>query len=217
MEKKNYDIEMQKILKENLALGKVPTLLLHTCCAPCSSAVLLRLADYFKITVFYYNPNIEPEEEYEKRKEEQKRFLKEFKIKYPISFLDCDYDHEDFQKMSQGLEQEKEGGARCFKCYRLRLYKTAQKALEMHFDYFGTSLTVSPYKNAQKINEIGEELASQFRVSFLYSDFKKHDGYRESIRMSKEYHLYRQDYCGCHFSFLERLAKEEQKSNSLLN
>ena len=116
--------------------------------------------------------------------------------------------------MSQGLEQEKEGGARCFKCYRLRLYKTVQKALEMHFDYFGTSLTVSPYKNAQKINEIGEELASQFGVSFLYSDFKKHDGYRESIRMSKEYHLYRQDYCGCHFSFLERLAKEEQKSNS---
>ena len=217
MEKKNYDIEMQRILHENEKIGRVPTLLLHTCCAPCSSAVLLRLADFFRITVFYYNPNIEPREEYEKRKEEQKRFLREFKTTYPISFLDCDYEHEEFDKISMGLEREKEGGSRCFKCYRLRLRKTVQKAKELHFDYFGTSLTVSPYKNAGKINEIGEELALEYGVSFLYSDFKKHDGYRESIRMSKEYNLYRQDYCGCHFSLQERLDKEKQKSNSVVD
>ena len=206
MEKVNFDQKMMEILQKIEKNQEVPTLLLHTCCAPCSSAVLLRLADYFHITVFYYNPNIEPYDEYLKRKEEQQRFLKDFQAKYPISFLDCDYEHEAFEKVSEGLENEKEGGPRCFKCYKMRLEKTAQVAKEKGFEYFGTSLTVSPYKNALKINEIGEELALTYQVSFLYSDFKKHDGYKKSIEMSKEYNLYRQDYCGCHFS------KEERKN-----
>lgn len=204
MEKVNFDQKMMEILQKIEKNQEVPTLLLHTCCAPCSSAVLLRLADYFRITVFYYNPNIEPYDEYLKRKEEQQRFLKDFQAKYPISFLDCDYEHEAFEKVSEGLESEKEGGPRCFKCYKMRLERTAQVAKEKGFEYFGTSLTVSPYKNALKINEIGEELSLAYQVSFLYSDFKKHDGYKKSIEMSKEYNLYRQDYCGCHFSKEER-------------
>ena len=148
MEKVNFDQKMMEILQKIEKNQEVPTLLLHTCCAPCSSAVLLRLADYFHITVFYYNPNIEPYEEYLKRKEEQQRFLKDFQLKYPISFLDCDYEHEVFEKVSEGLENEREGGPRCFKCYKMRLEKTAQVAKEKGFEYFGTSLTVSPYKNA---------------------------------------------------------------------
>ena len=208
MEKVNYHRKMLEIISENEDKGLVPTLLLHTCCAPCSSAVLLKLADHFHITVFYYNPNIEPYDEYVKRKEEQIRFLKEFHTVYPIAFLACDYDADAFLKMSKGLESEKEGGIRCHKCYRLRLEKTAQVAKEKGFDYFGTSLTVSPYKNAEKINEIGEELAGKYALSFLYSDFKKEDGYKKSILMSKEYHLYRQDYCGCRFS---KEAREKEK------
>lgn len=214
MEKINFDQKMMEIIEKVQKKEEVPTLLLHTCCAPCSSAVLLRLADYFQITVFYYNPNIEPYEEYVKRKEEQKRFLKEFQTKYPISFLDCDYEHEAFLRASKGLEKEKEGGSRCFVCYRLRLEKTAQKALENGFTYFGTSLTVSPYKNAQKINELGEDLALKYQVSFLYSDFKKHDGYKKSIEMSKQYRLYRQDYCGCSFSKEEREVSKQIKNGS---
>lgn len=200
MEKINYDLKLTEIIKENELKQKVPTLLLHTCCAPCSSAVLLRLADYFKITVFYYNPNISPKEEYEKRKQEQIRFLQEFKTKHKISFLDCDYEEERFNEIAKGLEKEKEGGSRCFKCYHLRLEKTALIAKQNHFDYFGTSLTVSPYKNAAKINEIGEYLAKKHNINFLFSDFKKNDGYKKSILMSKEYDLYRQDYCGCIYS-----------------
>ena len=214
MEKINFDQKMMEIIEKVQKKEEVPTLLLHTCCAPCSSAVLLRLADYFQITVFNYNPNIEPYEEYVKRKEERKRILKEFQTKYPISFLDCDYEHEAFLRASKGLEKEREGGSRCFVCYRLRLEKTAQKALENGFTYFGTSLTVSPYKNAQKINEVGEDLALKYQVSFLYSDFKKHDGYKKSIEMSKQYRLYRQDYCGCSFSKEEREVSKQIKNGS---
>lgn len=204
MEKKNYDKWMQEIIEKNQELEIVPTLLLHTCCAPCSSAVIERLSKYFRITVFYYNPNIEPLEEYLKRKEEQKRFLSEVTTPYPINFLDCDYEHEEFIQLSKGLENEKEGGPRCLKCYRLRLLKTALKAQELHFDYFGTSLTVSPYKNAQVLNQIGEELQKKFNVKYLYSDFKKRNGYKRSIELSKKYGLYRQDYCGCIYSKKER-------------
>ena len=210
MEKKNYDKWMQEIIEKNQELEIVPTLLLHTCCAPCSSAVIERLSKYFHITVFYYNPNIEPLEEYLKRKEEQKRFLSEVTTPYPINFLDCDYEHEEFIQLSKGLENEKEGGPRCLKCYRLRLLKTALKAQEFHFDYFGTSLTVSPYKNAQALNQIGEELQKKFNVKYLYSDFKKRNGYKRSIELSKDYHLYRQDYCGCSFSKAQR---EQEKKN----
>ena len=209
MEKKNYDKWMQEIIEKNQELEIVPTLLLHTCCAPCSSAVIERLSKYFRITVFYYNPNIEPLEEYLKRKEVQKRFLSEVTTPYPINFLDCDYEHEEFIQLSKGLENEKEGGPRCLKCYRLRLLKTALKAQEFHFDYFGTSLTVSPYKNAQALNQIGEELQKKFNVKYLYSDFKKRNGYKRSIELSKDYHLYRQDYCGCSFSKAQR--EQEKK------
>ena len=153
MEKINYDCLMEKIIMENRAKSRVPTLLLHTCCAPCSSAVIERLAQDFKITVFYYNPNIEPYEEYLKRKEEQKKFLKVFPSPNPLNFLDCDYENEEFKKLALGLEKEKEGGPRCFRCYRLRLLKTAQKAKELGFDYFTTSLSISPYKNAQKLKK----------------------------------------------------------------
>ena len=213
MEKKNYDKWMQEIIEKNQELEIVPTLLLHTCCAPCSSAVIERLSKYFRITVFYYNPNIEPLEEYLKRKEEQKRFLSEVTTPYPINFLDCDYEHEEFIQLSKGLENEKEGGPRCLKCYRLRLLKTALKAQEFHFDYFGTSLTVSPYKNAQALNQIGEELQKKFNVKYLYSDFKKRNGYKRSIELSKDYHLYRQDYCGCSFSKAQREQEKRMISN----
>lgn len=210
MDKINYNILMEQIILDNEKNNRVPTLLLHTCCAPCSTAVIARLSDFFKITVFYYNPNIEPYEEYLKRKEEQQRLLKVFPSKYPLTFLDCDYENEKFHAMAKGLEEEKERGPRCFKCYRLRLEKTALKAKENHFDYFGTSLTVSPYKNAQKLNEIGLELAKEYGVSYLVSDFKKEDGYRKSIMYSKEYQLYRQDYCGCIYSKKEREEKKHE-------
>ena len=202
---------MEKIIMENRAKSRVPTLLLHTCCAPCSSAVIERLAQDFKITVFYYNPNIEPYEEYLKRKEEQKKFLKVFPSPNPLNFLDCDYENEEFKKLALGLEKEKEGGPRCFKCYRLRLLKTAQKAKELGFDYFTTSLSISPYKNAQKLNEIGLELEQVCGVPYLVSDFKKNDGYKKSILFSKEYNLYRQDYCGCVYSKKERDERVSQK------
>lgn len=211
MEKINYDCLMEKIIMENRAKNRVPTLLLHTCCAPCSSAVIERLAQDFKITVFYYNPNIEPYEEYLKRKEEQKKFLKVFPSPNPLNFLDCDYENEEFRKLALGLEKEKEGGPRCFRCYRLRLLKTAQKAKELGFDYFTTSLSISPYKNAQKLNEIGLELEQVCGVPYLVSDFKKNDGYKKSILFSKEYNLYRQDYCGCVYSKKERDERVSQK------
>lgn len=209
--KENYDNKMIKII-ENIPKNSVPTLLLHTCCAPCSSAVIERLAAFFRITVLYYNPNIEPKEEYILRKEEQKRFIREFETNHPVTFLDCDYESEKFSEISKGLEGEREGGARCPKCFRLRLEYTAQLAKEKGFDYFGTSLTVSPYKNADILNKIGEELQKEYQVSFLYSDFKKHDGYKKSIELSHKYNLYRQDYCGCKFSKKER---EEQKKQIL--
>ena len=173
-----------------------PKLLLHSCCGPCSTAVLSFLVPYFDITVLYYNPNIEPYEEYLKRKNEQIRFIKEYQHK-EINFLDCDYDNESFRNKVKGLEHEKEGGARCPVCYRIRLEFTAIKAKEMGYDYFGTTLTVSPYKHSKTINEIGESLEKKYKIKFLYSDFKKKDGYKKSIEMSREYNLYRQDYCGC--------------------
>lgn len=211
--KTDYNKEMEKILEKIENENACPRLLLHTCCAPCSTAVIKRLANYFKITVFYYNPNISPKEEYEKRKEEQKRFIKESALKN-ITLLDCDYENELFTQIAKGLEQEKEGGKRCPKCFNLRLEKTAKKAKEENFDYFGTSLTVSPYKNAEILNKIGKMLEEKYQVTFLPSDFKKKNGYKESIELSKKYHLYRQDYCGCIFSKEER---EQQKKIKLEN
>lgn len=214
MENINYDKRMQEIISLNQEKKKIPTLLLHTCCAPCSSAVIMRLAAFFKITVIYYNPNIEPLLEYEKRKEEQIRFLKEFPSQNKIDFLDCDYDNDIFQKISKGLESEPEGGARCRLCYRLRLEKTAEIANELGYSYFGTSLTVSPYKNAKVLNEIGAELAKKYQINFLFSDFKKNNGYKNSIELSKKYHLYRQDYCGCKYSKIKREEYIKEKSSN---
>lgn len=198
--KENYHKKMLEIIEDFTSKGEVPTLLLHTCCAPCSTTVIQRLSEFFHITVIYYNPNIEPIDEYEKRKKEQIRFLEEYPAKNKVSFLDCDWNHEDFEQMAKGYEKEPEGGLRCHKCYRLRLLYTAKLAKEKKYDFFTTSLTISPYKNSQIINAIGSELEKEYQVAYLYSDFKKDNGYLQSIQNSKEYHLYRQDYCGCSFS-----------------
>lgn len=192
----NYQNELDKLIK---SLDHKPTLLLHSCCGPCSTQVLTYLCPFFNITVFYYNPNIEPYEEYLKRKNEQIRFIKEFKHEN-INFLDCDYDNEVFRTKTKGLEQEKEGKARCPVCFRLRLEATAIKAKELGFEYFGTTLTVSPHKNSKQINILGGILEEKYNIKYLLSDFKKGDGYKKSIEYSKEYNLYRQDYCGCLFS-----------------
>lgn len=196
----NYEVEMTKILEETKTRQVTPTLLLQSCCAPCSSYVLERLTPYFHITIFYYNPNIEPKEEYEKRKEEEKQFITKLKSPNRLDMIDCDYDNEIFHDVVTGLENELEGGARCFRCYDLRLRATAKKAKELGYDYFATTLTVSPYKNAMKLNEIGKDLEKEYGVSYLPSDFKKKNGYLRSIELSKEYGLYRQDYCGCIYS-----------------
>lgn len=192
----NYQNELIKLIKE---LDYKPKLLLHSCCGPCSTQVLSFLAPYFNITVFYYNPNIEPYEEYLKRKNEQIRFIKEFKHEN-INFLDCDYDNNIFRNSVVGLEKEKEGQARCPVCFRIRLEATAKKAKELNYDYFGTTLTVSPYKNSKQINILGSILQDKYNIKYLFSDFKKGDGYKKSIEYSKNYNLYRQDYCGCLFS-----------------
>ena len=210
MEKVNYDKKMMDII--NSFGEQRPSLLLHTCCAPCSTAVIERLSNYFDITVFYYNPNIEPYEEYLKRKEEQKRLLKEYKSVRPNKFLDCDYENEEFFKFANNLAENHEGGKRCMLCFHLRLKKTAHTASVNNFDYFGTSLTVSPYKNAYAINNIGLALEKKQGVKYLVSDFKKQNGYKRSIILAKEYNLYRQDYCGCKYSKIER---EEYKKNKL--
>ncbi len=191
--KVNYELEYQKIVKN---LNDKPTLLLHSCCAPCSSSVLSKVCQNFDVTVFYYNPNIYPQEEYLKRKAEQIRLCKTF----GVNFLDCDYNENEYLSYVSGLENEPEGGARCVKCFYLRLEQTAVKAKQNGFKYFGTTLTVSPHKNEQIINQIGKSLQEKHDINFLFADFKKQDGYLKSIKLSKEYNLYRQDYCGCRFS-----------------
>ena len=193
MNKIDYNAKMKEIISN---LTDRPKLLLHSCCAPCSSSVLQRIKEYFDVTVLYYNPNIYPEEEYFKRKQEQIKLLNILNIK----LMDCDYIPEEYYQKVAGYECEKEGGARCEKCFYLRLEKVAQLATNNGFDFFGTTLTVSPHKNAEIINRIGEELEKKYGIKFLYSDFKKEDGYLNSIKLSKEYNLYRQEYCGCEFS-----------------
>ncbi len=192
-EKINYQNKLNCLIK---TLDYKPKLLLHSCCGPCSTQVIDFLKDYFDITILYYNPNIEPFTEYIHRKNEQLRFLEEYN-KAKINFLDCDYDNISFKEMAKGLEQVKEGGARCNKCFYLRIKKTALLAKELDFEFFGTTLTVSPYKNSQIINQIGEKVSKELDVKYIYGDFKKNDGYKKSIELSKEYNLYRQNYCGC--------------------
>lgn len=196
----NYQRELEKLIECLGKEGKVPKLLLHSCCAPCSSYVLEYLSNYFKITVFYYNPNIYPESEYTKRILEQQTLIAEMKTQHPVSFIAGSYDKERFYEMAKGLEHLKEGGERCFRCYELRLRESVKLALEGGFDYFATTLSISPLKNAAKLNEIGMRLAKEYGVSYLPSDFKKKNGYKRSIELSKKYGLYRQDYCGCEFS-----------------
>ena len=182
-------------------------LLLHACCAPCSSAVLERIGNYFKVTIFYYNPNITNKDEYDKRVNEIKKFISSFKTKYPISLEEGNYNSKDFFDISKGLEKEPERGKRCYKCYHLRLNETARIADELGYDYFCTTLTLSPHKNSNWINEIGEELNNKYNSTYLYSDFKKKNGYKRSIELSKEYNLYRQDYCGCVYSIRDNMEE----------
>ena len=209
VQKVNYQKELERILKELETEGRVPTLLIHSCCAPCSSYVLEYLSQYFKITVFYYNPNIYPESEYTKRILEQQKLIRDRNLKYPVSFLAGRYEKEKFYAMAEGMEDLREGGARCMKCYELRLSETARHAAAGGFDYFTTTLSISPMKNAQKLNEIGARLGREYGVEYLVSDFKKKNGYKRSIELSKEYGLYRQDYCGCEFSLREREAQKK--------
>jgi predicted adenine nucleotide alpha hydrolase (AANH) superfamily ATPase len=193
---------------------RVPRLLLHSCCAPCSSYVLEYLSRWFRITVYYFNPNITKEEEYRHRVAEQQRLIRTMQFLHPVDFLEGDYRPTDFFAMAKGMEQLPEGGERCFACYRMRLESTAQQAQKGGFDYFTTTLSVSPYKNAQKLNEIGRKLSQQVGVSYLCSDFKKRNGYKRSVELSEKYGLYRQNYCGCVFSLEEARRRTAEKGRS---
>lgn len=202
--KQNYQKELEKIILSHEKAGEVPSLLLHSCCAPCSSYCLEYLSQYFSITIFYYNPNITDIEEYKKRVSEQQRFIKELPAKHEISFLEGEYNPALFFQTVKGYEEIPEGGERCYRCYELRLRECGRLAKEKEFDYFTTTLSISPLKNARKLNEIGDYLSKEYEIKYLYSDFKKKDGYKRSIILSEEYHLYRQNYCGCIFSKREQ-------------
>lgn len=209
------NVNFQQKLEENLAKvtknNETPHLLLHVCCAPCSSYVLEYLSNYFYITVYFYNPNIAPKEEFDKRVRELERFLGEFPTGNPVKIDVEGYRPEEFLTIARGLEQEPEGGRRCYRCYEQRLQRTAEKCRREGYDYFTTTLSISPYKNVEWINEIGWRLEEEYGVSWLPSDFKKRDGYRRSIELSREYQLYRQDYCGCIYSRAERERRQNRK------
>lgn len=200
-----------KICKEILTnLNYTPKILLHSCCAPCSSQVITLLTEYFDITILYYNPNIYPKDEYIKRKEEQIKLINEIEHKNKIDIIDCDYEKNIYENTIKGLENEPEGGKRCQQCFILRLEKTAQIAKKLNYNYFSTTLTVSPHKNSTIINNIGYELEKKYNIKWLPSDYKKEEGYKKSIELSKKYNLYRQDYCGCKYS----IRKETQEKNN---
>ena len=207
MNQVNYQKELEKILQQTekrKAEGERPLrLFLHSCCAPCSSYCLEYLCPHFEIMVFYFNPNISAEPEYRHRVEEQKRLIAAYNAEqkgYPIRIVEGDYEPSRFFEIAKGYEDCREGGERCFRCFDLRLRETAIRAGEGGFDYFATTLTISPLKNAQKINEIGQALSAEYGIAWLPSDFKKKNGYKRSVELSKEYNLYRQDFCGCVFS-----------------
>lgn len=200
MNKRNYQKELDNLIAGFVKEGKTPSLLLHACCAPCSSYCLEYLSKYFNITVLFYNPNIDDDKEYELRKQEEIRFINEMDFINPVSFLDIDHEKDKFLDAVKGLEMEKEGGARCAVCFGLRLDKSAKIAAIHGFDFFTTTLTISPLKNATLLNDIGEAKADKYNVKFLPSDFKKKEGYKRSTELSKEHNLYRQNYCGCSFS-----------------
>lgn len=206
----NYDTLMEQIIEKNEKNNLVPTLLLHSCCAPCSSAVLERLSNYFKITIYYYNPNITDQIEYEKRVLEQKHFIEKLNTKYGIKFIEGFYDPKEYYSAVHGLEELGEGSKRCYECYKLRLENTAIMAKKLGYDYFTTTLSISPYKNSTWLNEIGIELQNKYSISYLIADFKKKNGYKRSIELSHLYNLYRQDYCGCVYSKIERENYKEK-------
>ena len=197
---KLLDETIDKIKQENIT----PKLLLHACCAPCSSYVLEYLSNYFEITIYYYNPNIYPETEYQRRINELKKFIDTYKTENKVNFVEEKYDQKEYYKVIKGLEHLGEKSERCYECYKFRMNKAAIYAKENNFDFFTTTLSISPYKNANWINEIGEHLEKEYGVKYLYSDFKKKNGYKRSLELSKKYNLYRQDYCGCVYSKEER-------------
>lgn len=208
---RNYAKELERLIQKLQQEGKVPRLLLHACCAPCSSAVLEYLSQYFAIMLLYYNPNIAPLEEYQKREAELRRLVSQMKFTHPVELLPCQYDGQAFVQAARGLEGEPEGGKRCEACFRLRLRYAAQEAARLRFDYYTTTLSISPMKNAPLLNQLGEEIGKEFGVAHLPSDFKKKDGYKRSVQLSKEYDLYRQDYCGCAFSKAQRQREKEER------
>jgi len=214
MNQRNYQKELETLIEHNAKEGITPTLLLHSCCAPCSSYVLEYLSQYFHITIYFYNPNITYQEEYERRVEEQQRLISRMPVKNPIKFMQGIYEPDRFYQVAKGLEKAPEGGERCFKCYELRLEKTAKLAHELGFDYFTTTLSISPLKNAVKLNEIGELLSEKYHIPYLFSDFKKKNGYKRSTELSKEYNLYRQDYCGCVYSKVQRENEKKARMES---
>lgn len=199
MNKINYQNQLDRII-EKIDPKNPPRLLLHSCCAPCSSYTLEYLSRYFDITVYYFNPNISPKQEFDKRFEEQKRLISQMPFKNRVTLVEGDYNYDDFLEIAKGLENVPEGGERCFRCYKMRLESTARLAKEQGFDYFCTTLSISPLKNSQKINELGFEIEKKYGVKWLPSDFKKREGYKRSIQLSREYSLYRQNFCGCVFS-----------------
>lgn len=201
MNKRNYQKELDRLIEQYQKEGRTPSVLLHVCCAPCSSYCLEYLSDYFDITVYYYNPNITKPEEYAYRLSEEKRYIAlRTDFRHPVGMTESEYDPKVFFEAVKGLEKEPEGGARCERCFRLRLEASAKKAKELGMDCFTTTLTISPLKNAALLNEIGEEMGERYGVMWLPSDFKKKEGYKRSIVLSHEYDLYRQNYCGCVFS-----------------
>ena len=214
LQKINYQKELDRLITDLQKEEKVPTLLLHSCCAPCSSYVLEYLSNYFRITVLYYNPNIYPESEYSKRIIEQQTLIGAMHTKYPVQFIAGSHEKEKFYARAKGLEEVKEGGVRCFKCYELRLREAAEIAKAGGYEYFTTTLSISPLKNAAKLNEIGLKLAEEYGVAYLTSDFKKKNGYKRSVELSAQYGLYRQDYCGCEFSMRQRLEEQQAGKNS---
>ena len=200
----NYNLEMEKQMEKINGGEKI---LLHACCAPCSSACIERLAEVFEIYIYYFNPNITIEDEYKKRLDEIDGFISKLDTKYPIHLVKGEYDPKVFFKISKGLENEPERGKRCYKCYELRLDDTAKMADKMNIKYFASTLTLSPYKNSDWVNEIGELLDKKYNSHYLYSDFKKKNGYKRSIELSKKYNLYRQNYCGCVYSIREGIEE----------
>lgn len=214
--RENYSQQLSKLIEKLQKEGRTPHLLLHACCAPCSSHCLEYLSKYFRITVFYYNPNISPKEEYTLRIEEIKRFVQEFKSENEITLIEGKYEPERFFQVVKGLEQEPEGGKRCEQCFKLRLSEAAKLAKELNADYYTTTLSISPLKNAELLNKIGKEEGDAIGITHLPSDFKKKGGYARSIELSKEYNLYRQNFCGCVYSLQEAKTREAKRKESEL-